>query len=59
AKEPRGGPSIAEVTELREVNAQLTKEVKSLTQELLEAHKEYNISIAKLIDSLATKPSRS
>lgn len=49
AKGLRGGPDSAEVNELRKVNAQLTKEVKSLTQQLLDVHKDHSANMSKLI----------
>lgn len=42
------GKKDAKVIELREINAQMSKKVKSLTHQLLEAHRDHSGSMSRL-----------
>lgn len=53
------GKKDAKVIELREINAQMSKKVKSLTHQLLEAHRDHSGSMSRLTQSLASKSSSS
>lgn len=57
-KVPKGstrGPDSPEVIELREVISQLTKEVKSLTLQLLDTYRDHSANMVKLIQSPTSK----
>lgn len=51
------GPSSAKLSRLKEEKNRLALEVKSLTQQLLQAHQDCNARMTFLFQSLAPKPS--